>query len=554
MKHLLTSLLSLILLFGGLVSCSDDSGENNQDMYFTVSFDSQGGSEVESQKIKSGELAVKPENPTKDGVVFTGWFTSTKFDREWNFVEDVVNKDVTLYAKWLEEDEVCLVSFETNGGSKAEQVRVEKGGVLSFLPTPEKEGFLFEGWYEDAALSRKFDITTKINSNLTLYAKWKPESEGTLKKLLEELVKKAEGLQSADYSEDSYSVMLDALKVAKEVVSGADATQDEMQKAYDGLKKAIDNLFPNGKDLFGKPYKIIIERCPLWEDKYVVINSGWNSTLYLPFYALSISGEQLDDYIDFEFTYDREKLKKWAVDGNIGGTARGLRLTLKPGLTVGEEVEITVTARTNPEVSTKVVLKIYDGEWIKKTMLETAAKLPDYRTVTLDNYFEAVDIFNSIESLDYAGILPSDYDNPEMAAIKQKIDEYNEELLDYMWDSPLVHVKDDVYIMEYELFRYTSNGGKFPAGEFRSEMIKPEEDGYYQDILEFRSDKDLFWYYREIEDGKDENTLDAELEYKYIPGEEDGTGTVIYHILKEYYKLENLSTMSAKRLKHSRNR
>ena len=51
-------------------------------------------------------------------------------------------------------------------------VRVEKGNAVSEPAAPVKDGFEFEGWYKDSALTIPYDFSEKVSGNLTLYAKW----------------------------------------------------------------------------------------------------------------------------------------------------------------------------------------------------------------------------------------------------------------------------------------------------------------------------------------------------------------------------------------------
>ena len=69
------------------------------------------------------------------------------------------------------------VTFETNGAGEIGSVEVVENGVVSDLPTPVKEGFTFDGWFTDTALTVPFDSQTKITSDITLYAKWTEISE-----------------------------------------------------------------------------------------------------------------------------------------------------------------------------------------------------------------------------------------------------------------------------------------------------------------------------------------------------------------------------------------
>lgn len=66
----------------------------------TVHFESNGGSEVESVVAIYGELLQKPEDPTKEGKYFAGWYKDIDLTDEWDFDEDTVPGNMTLYARW----------------------------------------------------------------------------------------------------------------------------------------------------------------------------------------------------------------------------------------------------------------------------------------------------------------------------------------------------------------------------------------------------------------------------------------------------------------------
>lgn len=67
---------------------------------YQVSFDSLGGTAVESQKRMYGELLQEPEAPTREGYVFEGWYRDEGLTIPWNPAEDVVTESLTLYARW----------------------------------------------------------------------------------------------------------------------------------------------------------------------------------------------------------------------------------------------------------------------------------------------------------------------------------------------------------------------------------------------------------------------------------------------------------------------
>lgn len=92
---------------------SDDASEWDQQTtldgykYFrirtqkTVIFDTGDGSKVEEQIVFKGEPAKKPADPSVQNGTFLGWYLDANYETEWNFEENSVETDLTLYAKWM---------------------------------------------------------------------------------------------------------------------------------------------------------------------------------------------------------------------------------------------------------------------------------------------------------------------------------------------------------------------------------------------------------------------------------------------------------------------
>ena len=68
---------------------------------YTVTFNTNGGSNVESQKVKYGADADEPDDPTLDGYSFDGWYSDSGFSKAYDFSTEVM-ANITLYAKWTE--------------------------------------------------------------------------------------------------------------------------------------------------------------------------------------------------------------------------------------------------------------------------------------------------------------------------------------------------------------------------------------------------------------------------------------------------------------------
>ena len=149
-------------------------------VYYTITFNSQGGSSVPSQRVKSGETVTKPVDPTRDRYTFTGWYKSANGTTQFKFGSDgdKVTRDITLYAKWSEvpkPETYYTVTFDSRGGSSVPTQSVSYGETISKPSDPVRNGYTFIGWYKDSMLTEAFRFDSggdKVTSNITLYAKW----------------------------------------------------------------------------------------------------------------------------------------------------------------------------------------------------------------------------------------------------------------------------------------------------------------------------------------------------------------------------------------------
>ena len=86
---------------GGTNGSNNGNTNHDDGTYYTVTFDSQGGSNVESQRVLAGNPVRTPSTPTNGELLFQGWFASSDAGAEaWNFETGRVNGDMTLFAHW----------------------------------------------------------------------------------------------------------------------------------------------------------------------------------------------------------------------------------------------------------------------------------------------------------------------------------------------------------------------------------------------------------------------------------------------------------------------
>ena len=67
---------------------------------YTVTFDSKGGSDVPSQEAMYADYVIEPEAPTREGYVFTGWYTDENCNYLWDMENGQIAQSMTLYAGW----------------------------------------------------------------------------------------------------------------------------------------------------------------------------------------------------------------------------------------------------------------------------------------------------------------------------------------------------------------------------------------------------------------------------------------------------------------------
>ena len=139
-----------------------------QDKTYIVKFV---GIETEiTQEVSEGNYVRRPEDPTKEGYEFLGWYNKGVL---FNF-NTKITEDIVLEAKWQESNlqDTYTVTFDTDGGSSIDPVMVAKGELLQKPVDPTKEGYIFDKWYVDNV---EYDFNKEVTSDITLKATWKKQ-------------------------------------------------------------------------------------------------------------------------------------------------------------------------------------------------------------------------------------------------------------------------------------------------------------------------------------------------------------------------------------------
>ena len=104
----------------------------------------------------------KPDNPTKPGHTFNGWYTDSALTQVWNF-DDWVTGELKLYAGWTVNQ--YTITFDTAGGSEIAPITQNYGTAITAPANPTREGYTFIGW--DKAIP-----TTMPAENMSVTAQW----------------------------------------------------------------------------------------------------------------------------------------------------------------------------------------------------------------------------------------------------------------------------------------------------------------------------------------------------------------------------------------------
>src|SRR5690606_3349345 len=123
---------------------------------------------LETAVLKGDTLKDHLPPTTRQHYQVKGWF----IDEDFTIIVDPNNyeilEDTILYGKWEAND--YIVTFY-NGNAIYATVRVTYPEALD-LPDTDREGYDFDGWFTDSALTKPFNASTIITQNTALYGKW----------------------------------------------------------------------------------------------------------------------------------------------------------------------------------------------------------------------------------------------------------------------------------------------------------------------------------------------------------------------------------------------
>ena len=137
---------------------------------YTITFDSNGGSEIENITQYYNVLITEPAVPTRRGYDFVGWFVDKNYSSEYEF-DKMPAENITVYAKWS----AIIYSITYHNVDDAENINPTSYTVEDViqLATPVKNGYTFNFWYLDGNTNNIIvGISAGTTGNLNIYASW----------------------------------------------------------------------------------------------------------------------------------------------------------------------------------------------------------------------------------------------------------------------------------------------------------------------------------------------------------------------------------------------
>ena len=129
---------------------------------YTITFDTNGGSEIAPITQDYGTEITAPDNPTRKGYTFKGW------DKE--IPETMPAENITVKAQW--EINQYTITFDTNGGSEIAPITQDYGTEITAPDNPTRKGYTFKGWDKEIP-------ETMPAENITITARWRDTEKPT---------------------------------------------------------------------------------------------------------------------------------------------------------------------------------------------------------------------------------------------------------------------------------------------------------------------------------------------------------------------------------------
>jgi uncharacterized repeat protein (TIGR02543 family) len=141
---------------------------------YTIAFNSNGGSSVNSITQNYLTSVQAPQVPTKADYTFNAWYKNSNLQTINNFPMNMPLGGTTLYAKWTIKS--YTITFDSTGGTNVNPITKVFDATVTAPSPPTRQGYSFGGWYSNVEITLPYVFNKMPSGGITLYAKWIPQT------------------------------------------------------------------------------------------------------------------------------------------------------------------------------------------------------------------------------------------------------------------------------------------------------------------------------------------------------------------------------------------
>ncbi|MDR3130058.1 MAG: InlB B-repeat-containing protein [Treponema sp.] len=176
-------LLELVFLLT-LAACPTPTGENSgiepiRKIQYTITFDSNDGSEVPPITADEGSEISRPEDPDRDNYEFVGWYSDVNGGVLYSWPL-LLTEDIEVYAQWRseeEEGENYTLAFDSHGGTEIDDITAVAGTSILKPADPQQDGYVFTGWFTEEYGGNLYSWPYTPTEDVIIHAQWQDPNE-----------------------------------------------------------------------------------------------------------------------------------------------------------------------------------------------------------------------------------------------------------------------------------------------------------------------------------------------------------------------------------------
>jgi uncharacterized repeat protein (TIGR02543 family) len=174
-------------------------------VYSTITYNSNGGSNVEQEVHAAGSILFRPADPMKAGHTFDAWYSDAALNTLFDFSSTMSEDDQILFAKWAP-NTYTLILDVTEGRAWADasgSKSVIYGQSYGALAMPTRADYNFSGWYTARTGGERVTAETvwQATQDLSIYAQWIPKT------MIAETDLQIDAGQNRDYDGTTYTLL-----------------------------------------------------------------------------------------------------------------------------------------------------------------------------------------------------------------------------------------------------------------------------------------------------------------------------------------------------------